>query len=68
LRQGISILDAVHELEYFDQPHLTRSLRRWVGYTPAEIIRTSQRIACQAVPDDPASRDDRVEHSLARVW
>jgi len=37
LRQGISILDTVYELGYFDQPHLTRSLKQFVGYTPAQI-------------------------------
>jgi AraC-like DNA-binding protein len=39
LRQGISISDTVHELGYFDQPHLTRLLKRWVGHSPAELIR-----------------------------
>ncbi|MDQ2785872.1 MAG: helix-turn-helix domain-containing protein [Chloroflexota bacterium] len=39
LERGVSILDAVHEVGYFDQPHLTRSLRRWIGHTPAQIIR-----------------------------
>jgi AraC-like DNA-binding protein len=38
LRQGISIPDTVHELGYFDQPHLTRLLKRWVGHTPAELV------------------------------
>ena len=37
LRQGVPILDTVYELGYFDQPHLTRSLRQWVGYTPAQL-------------------------------
>jgi hypothetical protein len=37
LRQGLSILDTVYEVGYFDQPHLTRSLKQWVGYTPAQI-------------------------------
>lgn len=37
LRHGIPILDAVAELGYYDQPHLTRSLKRWVGHTPAQI-------------------------------
>jgi AraC-like DNA-binding protein len=41
LRQGKSILDTVDEAGYFDQPHLTRSLRQWVGYTPAQIVRMS---------------------------
>lgn len=39
LTQGVSILDTVHDAGYFDQPHLTRSLRRWVGHTPAQLIR-----------------------------
>src|SRR5262245_46662909 len=50
LRQGISILDVVFQLGYFDQPHLTRSLKQWVGHTPAEIIRMS-RHACQFMED-----------------
>jgi hypothetical protein len=41
LRDGRSILDTVHEAGYYDQPHLTRSLKRLVGQTPAEIIGTS---------------------------
>jgi helix-turn-helix protein len=39
LRQGKPISDAVHETGYFDQPHLTRSLKQWVGHTPAQIVR-----------------------------
>jgi len=42
LRRGVSIPDAVHEEGYFDQPHMTRSLKRWVGHTPAQIIAASQ--------------------------
>lgn len=38
LRGGTSIAETVHELGYFDQPHLTRSLGRWVGYTPAQLF------------------------------
>jgi hypothetical protein len=37
LRGGASIPGAVHEAGYFDQPHMTRSLKRWVGRTPARI-------------------------------
>ncbi len=37
LEQGSSILDTVFEAGYFDQPHLTRSLKQYVGYTPAQI-------------------------------
>lgn len=39
LQQGTSILDTVHSLGYFDQPHLTRSLKRFMGQTPAQIAR-----------------------------
>ena len=42
LRHGISILDTVFEAGYFDQPHLTRSLKQFIGYTPAQILRESQ--------------------------
>ncbi|MBI1280803.1 MAG: helix-turn-helix domain-containing protein [Anaerolineaceae bacterium] len=38
LKQGTSILDTVFEAGYFDQPHLTRSLKQYVGQTPAQII------------------------------
>jgi AraC-like DNA-binding protein len=37
LQQGVSILDAVHRAGYADQPHMTRSLRRFIGQTPAQI-------------------------------
>jgi AraC-like DNA-binding protein len=38
LRHGVSILDTVFEAGYFDQPHLTRSLKQFVGYTPAQML------------------------------
>jgi hypothetical protein len=41
LRQGRSILDTVDEAGYSDQPHLTRSLKQWIGYTPAQLVRLS---------------------------
>jgi AraC-like DNA-binding protein len=37
LRRGVSIADATYKAGYFDQPHLTRSLGRFVGQTPAEL-------------------------------
>ncbi|MBA3871992.1 MAG: helix-turn-helix transcriptional regulator [Anaerolineae bacterium] len=42
LQQGTSILDAVYALGYADQPHLTRSLTRLIGQTPAQIIRQNK--------------------------
>jgi methylphosphotriester-DNA--protein-cysteine methyltransferase len=41
LEQGVSILDTVYEAGYFDQPHLTRSLKQFIGYTPAQLVRLS---------------------------
>jgi AraC-like DNA-binding protein len=37
LRRGASIAETTYEAGYFDQPHLTRSLKRLVGQTPAEL-------------------------------
>lgn len=37
LQQGVSILDTVHKAGYFDQPHLTRSLKRFIGRTPTQF-------------------------------
>src|SRR5256885_2816710 len=45
LREGVSILDTVDRAGYFDQPHLTRSLTRRIGQTPAEIIRANQQLS-----------------------
>jgi hypothetical protein len=45
LRQGLSILDTVYEAGYFDQAHLTRSLKHRIGQTPAEIVREEQQLS-----------------------
>ncbi len=42
LQQGISILDTVEQAGYFDQPHLTRSLKHFIGQTPAQIVRLNR--------------------------
>jgi hypothetical protein len=52
LREKGSILDTVHKAGYFDQPHLTRSLKQFIGYTPAQIIRMSQPEACRLIQDN----------------
>ena len=41
LLQGVPILDTVFEAGYFDQPHLTRSLKQFIGRTPGQIIESS---------------------------
>jgi len=42
LGRGVSPLDVVGQVGYADQPHLTRSLKRFVGRTPSQIA-TSAR-------------------------
>ena len=41
LEQGTPISDTAFELGYFDQAHLTNSLRRFIGKTPGQIARNS---------------------------
>jgi AraC-like DNA-binding protein len=41
LQQGVSILDTIEQAGYFDQPHLTRSLKYFIGQTPAQLLRQS---------------------------
>lgn len=40
LKQGVPILDTVYKAGYSDQPHLTRSLKHFIGQTPTEIPTT----------------------------
>ena len=41
LKNGTPILDAVYELGYFDQSHMTKALKLFLGQTPAQILRVS---------------------------
>ena len=45
LRNGASILDAAFDAGYFDQAHLTRSLKAFIGVTPAAIARGEQQLS-----------------------
>jgi len=45
LRDGVSILDVVSRLGYFDQAHLTRSLKRFIGESPARIIQGQKQLS-----------------------
>ena len=45
LREGRSILDVVFETGYYDQAHLTRSLKHFVGLTPAEVARADRQLS-----------------------
>jgi methylphosphotriester-DNA--protein-cysteine methyltransferase len=37
LGEGAAALDVVHRLGYYDQPHLARSLQRFVGRTATQL-------------------------------
>jgi methylphosphotriester-DNA--protein-cysteine methyltransferase len=45
LKQGSPILDVVHEAGYYDQAHLTRSLQRFIGLSPARIARGQEQLS-----------------------
>lgn len=38
LKQGVSIANVAYQAGYFDQPHLTRSLKHFIGQTPTELL------------------------------
>ncbi len=46
LERGTAVLDVVYETGYADQSHLTRSLRRFLGQTPTQLIQTPQPTYC----------------------
>lgn len=41
LASGMSALDVVHRLGYYDQPHMAHSLTRFIGRTATELRRTT---------------------------
>ena len=45
LRQGVPTLDVVCRLGYFDQAHLTRSLKRFIGETPTRIVQAQKQLS-----------------------
>lgn len=52
LKNGVSILQVAHDMGYFDQAHLTRSLQRFIGRTPAQIARSEGQLSFLYKPDD----------------
>ena len=45
LRQGTPSLDVVYETGYYDQAHLTRSLQRFIGQSPAQIAQGKEQLS-----------------------
>ncbi len=37
LEQGVSLLETAYQAGYADQSHMTRSLKHFIGHTPAHI-------------------------------
>jgi AraC-like DNA-binding protein len=59
LREGVPILDVVSRLGYFDQAHLTRSLRRFIGEAPAKIIQRQKQLSYLYKTEFPPIVDTR---------
>jgi AraC-like DNA-binding protein len=58
LRAGMSIADVVDLAGYFDQPHLTRSLKYLIGQTPVEIARGTRQLSLLYKTAPPPHGDD----------
>lgn len=54
LRGGASIADTVGEAGFFDQAHLSRSLSRLIGLTPARIARDERQLSFLYKTQPPA--------------
>ncbi len=53
LQQGVSILDTVERAGFADQPHLTRSLKRLIGQTPARLTPDANPMPLSFLPKTP---------------
>ena len=56
LRNGTGILDVVHDAGYFDQSHLTRSLKYLIGQTPMKIVRNEAQLSFSYKTEPTQSR------------
>ena len=45
LKAGMPLLEAGLEAGYYDQAHFTRSLKRWIGQTPAQVARAEEQLS-----------------------
>jgi AraC-like DNA-binding protein len=72
LREGATPAAVTRELGYYDQPHLTRSLRRLLGRTPAELAdpRPDEHLSLLYTTDaagSPAVPFERIRRPGSRV-
>jgi hypothetical protein len=57
LGAGVPALDVVHRVGYYDQPHLARSLRRFIGRTATQLRRpdpAADPLSLLYKPEEPA--------------
>jgi hypothetical protein len=45
LQGGMPILDVIYETGYYDQAHITRSLQRFIGQSPARIAHGKEQLS-----------------------
>ena len=73
LREGATPTEVTHELGYYDQPHLTRSMQRYLGGTLAQLAHPRRDSTCHFCTNRH-SRHLRDHHRLrapieaARRW
>ena len=53
LKAGVPIADVVYEAGYFDQPHLSRSLKRLIGQTPGNVAGRRGQLSFLCNTDPP---------------
>jgi Helix-turn-helix domain len=70
LKEGTSILDTVYEAGYFDQAHLTHSLKTLIGQTPVELRQGTQQLSFLYKTTPPPRLYDahgRLDHDRIRT-
>ena len=54
LREGAGVLDVVDRAGYFDQPHLSRAVRRLIGPTPGALLQRQEQLSFLYKTSSPA--------------
>lgn len=53
LETGVPALDVVHRVGYYDQPHMARSLTRFIGRTATELQRATTEVPLSLLYETP---------------
>jgi methylphosphotriester-DNA--protein-cysteine methyltransferase len=61
IQAGVPAREVVHRLGYFDQPHLARSLTRFVG-------RTATQLSAPGLPDSPQAPQSTAAEPLSLLY